>query len=117
MLLYLRAEGGKIPELKRVVVAYQTQVAMAETLDGALNALFGGPGGARITSDAPVAAAGAAPTAVAALNIQGLLTEAQQHYEAAMNAQRDGNWAKYGEEIKSLGRVLGQLRNAEARRQ
>ena len=34
--LYLRAEGGKIPELKRVVVAYQNQVVMDETLDGAL---------------------------------------------------------------------------------
>lgn len=111
--LYLQAEGGKIPELKRVVVAYQTQVTMAETLDGALNALFGGTGQARITSDAPVTAAGATPTAAAALNIQGLLSEAQQHYEAAINAQRDGNWAKYGEEIKALGRVLGQLRNAE----
>ena len=32
--LYLRAEGGRIPELKRVVVAYQNQVVMQETLDG-----------------------------------------------------------------------------------
>ena len=32
--LYLQAEGGRIPELKRVVVAYQNQVVMEETLDG-----------------------------------------------------------------------------------
>ncbi len=31
--IYLQAEGGKIPELKRVVVAYQNQVVMRETLD------------------------------------------------------------------------------------
>ena len=40
--LYLQAEGGRIPELKRVVVAYQNQVVMRETLDEALAELFGG---------------------------------------------------------------------------
>ena len=40
--LYLRAEGGRIPELKRVIVAYQNQVVMQETLEGALAELFGG---------------------------------------------------------------------------
>src|SRR6476659_8994038 len=39
--LYLRAQGGRIPEPKRVVVAQEGQVAMAETLDAALRALFG----------------------------------------------------------------------------
>ena len=39
--LYLRASGGRIPELKRVVVAYQNQIVMEETLDQALNRLFG----------------------------------------------------------------------------
>ena len=41
--LYLRASGGRIPELKRVVVAYQNQIVMEETLDQALNRLFAGP--------------------------------------------------------------------------
>ncbi|MDZ4384539.1 MAG: UPF0182 family protein, partial [Nitrospirota bacterium] len=34
--IYLRAEGGKIPELKRVIVAYENRIAMEETLDSAL---------------------------------------------------------------------------------
>ena len=34
--LYLRAAGGRIPELKRVIVAYQNQIVMEETLDAAL---------------------------------------------------------------------------------
>ena len=34
--LYLRAQGGRIPELKRVIVAHEGRVAMAETLDAAL---------------------------------------------------------------------------------
>src|SRR4030095_13326170 len=40
--IYLRAEGGRIPELKRVVVAYQNRVAMEETLEAGLSRLFGG---------------------------------------------------------------------------
>ena len=40
--LYLRAEGGSIPELKRVVVAHENRVAMAETLEEGLGLLFGG---------------------------------------------------------------------------
>ena len=34
--VYLRANGGRIPELKRVVVAYQNQVVMRETLEAGL---------------------------------------------------------------------------------
>src|SRR5467141_1598045 len=40
--LYLRAEGGRIPEMKRVVVAHQNRVVMEETLDAGLARLFGG---------------------------------------------------------------------------
>ena len=39
--LYLRSSGGRIPELRRVVVAYQNQIVMEETLDQALERLFG----------------------------------------------------------------------------
>ncbi|MGH8623133.1 MAG: UPF0182 family protein, partial [Burkholderiales bacterium] len=39
--LYLRAEGGRIPELKRVIVAYQNRVVMEETLEEGLARLFG----------------------------------------------------------------------------
>ena len=42
--LYLRAAGGSIPELKRVIVAYQNQIVMEETLDAAIDRLFPGGG-------------------------------------------------------------------------
>src|SRR4030095_1370124 len=38
--LYLRSAGGRIPELKRVIVAHQNQIVMDETLDKALDRLF-----------------------------------------------------------------------------
>src|ERR671935_1234418 len=39
--LYLRAQGGRIPELKRVVVAHEGRVAMEESLEAGLARLFG----------------------------------------------------------------------------
>ena len=44
--LYLRSAGGRIPELKRVIVAHQNQIVMEETLDEALDRLFPSEGGA-----------------------------------------------------------------------
>jgi uncharacterized protein len=38
--LYLRAESGQLPELKRVIAAYGDRVVMEETLGAALAALF-----------------------------------------------------------------------------
>ena len=38
--LYLRASGGRIPELKRVIVVYQNQIVMAESLEAAIDRIF-----------------------------------------------------------------------------
>ncbi len=104
--LYLRAQGGKIPEMKRVVVAYQGEVTMSETLDGALAEVFGAAAAARGGKVAAVAAASAAPASAA---LQPLIAEARQHYENAMTAQRAGDWARYGSEIKLLGDLLERI--------
>jgi uncharacterized membrane protein (UPF0182 family) len=106
--LYLRAQGGRIPELKRVVAAHEGRVAMAETLDGALAALLGGPIGA----SPPVVAAGdstAARPATINASTQALTQQAMDHYERARAAQRADNWAAYGDEMRKLGEVLRQL--------
>lgn len=39
--LYLKAESGQIPELKRVIVAYENEIRMGRTLEEALEAIFG----------------------------------------------------------------------------
>jgi hypothetical protein len=36
-----------------------------------------------------------------------LVAQARQHYDRAMQAQREGNWSLYGEEIRLLGEILG----------
>ncbi|MEP7228420.1 MAG: UPF0182 family protein, partial [Gemmatimonadales bacterium] len=106
--LYLRAEGGRIPELKRVIVAYQNQVVMQETLEGALAELFGGSTAGRST---PTSAADSVTTALGTgdRRLETLLSEARRHYEAALQAQREIDWAKYGQEMRRLGEVLEQI--------
>ncbi len=101
--LYLRAQGGKIPEMKRVVVAYQGQVTMAETLDAALAELFGG------AAPRTAAAQPAGPSAQHDAALQTLVAEARQHYANAMAAQRAGDWARYGQEIRLLGDLLERI--------
>ncbi len=120
--IYLRAEGGNIPELKRVVVAHENQVVMRESLEEGLNALFGA-GAARLertTARDSTAATGAEPSAggrplapsgsVSSPVNEQLLREAQAHYDRAIAAQRAGNWAEYGREIEQLGAAIRALR-------
>jgi uncharacterized membrane protein (UPF0182 family) len=39
-----------------------------------------------------------------------LAGEARAHYDRAVQAQRAGDWAKYGEELKRLGELLAKMK-------
>lgn len=99
--LYLRAQGGKIPELKRVIVAYEKQIAMEETLDLALARIFGGSSTRVKTSSR------ATPSQDTSKN--ALIRQARQHFDRAQSALRQGNWSRYGEEMQKLEAVLREL--------
>ncbi|MGE4054703.1 MAG: UPF0182 family protein [Vicinamibacterales bacterium] len=114
--LYLRAAGGRIPELRRVVVAYGNQIVMEPTLDAAMARLFAGAPatplepvpeseGADMPDAPPPAPGEAAPGA-------SLAVQAQATYERALAAQRAGDWATYGAEIQRLGAILAQMQAA-----
>jgi uncharacterized membrane protein (UPF0182 family) len=117
--LYLRASGGRIPELTRVIVAYQNQIVMEETLEAGLARLFGGApeegadevvrGPAPATPDEGRIAASTIP-AGASPELTALAAQARGHYDRAIEAQRNGDWTKYGDELKRLGEVLAQMR-------
>jgi uncharacterized membrane protein (UPF0182 family) len=120
--IYLRAEGGTIPELKRVVVAHENRVVMGETLEEGLNALFGS-GAAQQTptsvqdslstlgqGEPAVTGGGITPAPPPSIANSALLQQAQTHYDRAIAAQRAGNWAEYGREIDQLGAAIRALR-------
>jgi uncharacterized protein len=116
--LYLRAQAGRIPELTRVIVAYDNVIVMERTLEAGLARLFGMAAPAEPTPG--VLTPGVAPDEDR-LATEGLAepmprvspqlaAEAHEIYERAVAAQRAGDWAKYGEEIRRLGEILDRMR-------
>jgi uncharacterized membrane protein (UPF0182 family) len=106
--LYLRASGGRIPELKRVIVAHQNQIVMEDTLEASLERLFPSKGRPAATAATPGEPTPGAPVPPG-VELAELAARAQGHYQRALRALRDGNWALYGEEIKQLGDVLERM--------
>jgi uncharacterized protein len=104
--LYLRAEQGQLPELKRVIASYGDQVVMKETLAAALSALFREP------------AAGSSPSTAAAMPVAGASAErarkALDHYERAIERLKSGDWAGFGTELDSMRDQLQQMSGQES---
>ena len=102
--LYLRAQSGQLPELKRVIAIYGDRVVMKETLPGALAALFKMP------------AAPAAPTPAAVSTpgppigpLSDRAREALAHYDRAIAKLKAGDWSGFGAELDALRTLLEQL--------
>jgi uncharacterized membrane protein (UPF0182 family) len=100
--LYLRAEHGHLPELKRVIASYGEHVVMKETLADALSALFTEPSAALA---APSAATGPPPAGPAADRAR----EALHHYNRAIERLRSGDWAGFGTELDAMRGLLEDL--------
>jgi uncharacterized membrane protein (UPF0182 family) len=96
--LYLRAEYGHLPELKRVIAAYGEKVVMKETLPEALSALFATPG------TGPTV-----PGAVMEMPHAGAAQEALDRYNRAMERLKSGDWAGFGTQIEAMRGVLEKL--------
>ena len=93
--LYLDSEQTRFPELKRVIVASKDRVAMRETLDEALAAVFGA---------APPAKPVAKPPEAPAPSADG--RQAHELFEKAQQQLRQGDWAAYGKTMEALGQLL-----------
>jgi len=106
--LYLAAEQGSLPELKRVIVAFGNQIAMEENLELALQKIFGG----RPLSTTPLAPpTTAAVTGEKAAEVKNPAREALQHFQRAQELLRQGNWAGYGDELKKVEALLQQMQS------
>ena len=97
--VYLRAEQGELPELRRVIVAYEKEVVMRPTLAESLAALFG--------NEAPVQQVKQPETPINADT--NLIQRAAEVFEQAEKAQRQGNWAEYGRYQQQLKQIIEQL--------
>ncbi len=106
--VYLRAEGGRIPELKRVIVAYENRIAMDVGLEGALRKLFEETYKEADSERQAEKNVSLSQKQKKTGEFQEILKRAQRVYEQALQAQQMGNWAQYGSYIKELGDLLRQ---------
>ncbi len=105
--LYLAAEKGRLPELKRVIVAFGNAIVMEENLETALQRIFGG----ELMREKAASVAGERPKEAVKPERQ-LAAEAMSHYRKAQELLRQGNWAGYGEELKKLEGILRNMEKA-----
>jgi hypothetical protein len=112
--LYLRADAGKIPELKRVIVGYEDKIAMESTLEKALAKIFGEdalesiPDAVISDEDAvQVVDAGPKPSGNILLK-QADYQTIKNLFERAMKRQEEMNQklSDYNNDIKALGKAL-----------
>ena len=89
-----------MPELKRVIVFFSDKIVMEADLPAALERLFSG----NVFVDQ-----GPAPGETRESRLHDLAVRAMNHYNQAEANLRDGNWAKYGENIRMLGEILQRM--------
>ncbi|MBN2239056.1 MAG: UPF0182 family protein [Dehalococcoidales bacterium] len=110
--VFLQAEGGGLPELKRVIVATGEKIAMKPTLAQSLSAIFGEETPVVIEKpETPATETTETPETgtVISRDVADLIEQAQQHFEKAQAYVKDGDWAGFGEEWDKLQSVLQDL--------
>ena len=97
--LFIQSEQSGMPQLQRVIVAYKDQLVMAETLEQALNLIFGQRETPRTGSEGE-----------AAFDLDShIAADAYELYLQAQQALRDADFNTFGEAWNQLESVLKQL--------
>lgn len=97
--LYLRASGDKsIPEMKNVIVGYGDKLVLAPNIETALKNIF------NIKDEG-----GSKPNTPGQPVVTGDMNKIKEIYSKAIEAQKSGDWAKYGEYITELGNLINSL--------
>ena len=94
--MYIQAETGQLPELKRVLVSDGESVVMEENLVLSLEALFG--------KSKKVVEKNENIDSVKSENT--LIEEAQIYYDLIEESMKEGDWSGIGDNLGKLGNVL-----------
>ncbi|HET6753890.1 MAG TPA: UPF0182 family protein [Jiangellaceae bacterium] len=118
--VYVQRASGEaaFPLLQKVLVSFGSQIGYADTLQEALDQIFQGESGAETGEEpgtgtptapptgAPTPAPTAPPAGEGAGDLQAAIEDAQQAYDDAQAAQREGDWAAYGAALDRLEEAL-----------
>lgn len=126
--IYLQAATSQLPELRRVIVVNGNRIAMEPTLQRSLEVIFGGaaptpptagdqPGVTTPPDQQPPAQPAPAqpaptpaqPTSPLPSDAAELARQAEQAFQRAQTALRNGDWATYGQEIARVEQLIQAL--------
>ncbi len=104
--LYLEAESSEMPELIRVIVAFNDQIVMAPNLPSALEKVFIG-----MTTDEEETYVEGAP-----VSLRDLIQKANNYYQRAQDSLKKGEWKEYGDQLNNLKDTLKRMKETSNRR-
>ncbi|MFF8259382.1 UPF0182 family protein [Streptomyces virginiae] len=114
--VYVRSSGLKYPLLRKVLVTYGNQTAFEDTLEKALNVVFGAEAP---TTPVPPAQPPGEGTVTPPTNqdptVKAALADAQRAIEDAEKARQSGDWAAYGKAQDEIKAALKRAIEAEAK--
>ncbi len=112
--LYLRAERGDLPELKRVIVSTGGRVAWAEDFGKALAILIGKDRSIQPQSRPSLPSSEASgPKDEDDATLRELALRAQEAWDGSQKALRTGDWENYGRWMKELESLISRMSSEE----
>jgi uncharacterized membrane protein (UPF0182 family) len=103
--VYVRAtaNASSFPLLQKVLVSFGDQIGFGNTLQEALNQVFGGSSGATVNSSTGVVSSnGGAATSTGSTSLKQALANAQAALSAANQALKSGDFTAYGQAQNQL---------------
>ena len=106
--VYLEAQNSSIPEVKRIIMAYNDEIAYEESLAECLVSLFG-DGAEEGVNEAGTGESLNGEQTSEEMSQAELIAAAAAAYENAVEAQKKGDWASYGKYMDELEKYLNKL--------
>lgn len=108
--VYVRGGGLKYPLLRKVLVTYGGNTAFEDTLDEALNKVFG----AQSSTSPPDQGTTTPPPTSSNPTVQQALNDAQKAFDAGQEALKKNDWTAYGKAQKDLEDALKRAEAAQS---
>ncbi|MCF8062854.1 MAG: UPF0182 family protein, partial [Deltaproteobacteria bacterium] len=99
--VFLQASNARLPQIKRIALADQTEVVWADTFEASLLKLIGEEERMKSAEEAPLSAE-PGPT-------EGLIRQAVDLFQGYKDGLKSGDFAAAGEKLEELDRLLGRL--------
>ncbi|MEU9911451.1 UPF0182 family protein [Streptomyces sp. NPDC051001] len=113
--VYVRGGGLKYPLLRKVLVTYGGKTAFEDTLDEALNKVFGADGETTTPPEDDGGDTTNPPPTSDNPTVQEALDDAQKAFEDGQAALKKGDWEAYGLAQKDLEEALQRAEDAQSK--